>query len=177
MFSRTNQMLCNNAENCTYYRTHRYKTTSKQYLLLVESYCEGSLQSMCQRIRYENEFDKEAPAHLAPNGYVIGTHKKIKTENTRQFARHKVENGTCLLQVMNTPKTFSALVNDISEGGMQLELSISPQDLNICSEKNLLKVLGHSIEESPLPLSSEVLKLVWQNQQVVGCSFVTPPTP
>jgi len=164
-------MICDYSENCIYYRTHRYKADSKQRRLLVESYCEGSLQPRCRRLQYETEFCKGAPEELAPNGYLVGTHKKLKTDNTRKFKRHEIKSGTCMLQVLDTPKKFSAEVLDISEGGLRLKLSVLPEELNICKEKSLLKILGYSFEYTPCPLTKEVVKMVWHNNQVIGCSF------
>jgi len=76
-----------------------------------------------------------------------------------------------MLQVLDTPKKFSAEVLDISEGGMRLKLSALPEELNICKEKSLLKILGYSFELAPCPLTKEVVKMVWQNNRVIGCSF------
>ena len=85
----------------------------------------------CRRLQYKTEFCKEAPDELAPNGYLVGTHKKLKTDNTRKFERYKIENSTCMIQVLDTPKKFSAEILDISEGGMRLELNAHPKELNI----------------------------------------------
>lgn len=167
-------MLCEYSANCIYYKTYRDKPNAKQFYLLIESYCEGRLQSMCRRLRYEAEFCKEPPNELAPNGYVGGTHKKLRTDNIRKFERYKINNGSCMLQVLNTRKTFSAGIIDISEGGMRLELSVHPDELNVCSEKSLLKVLGHNLEESPVPMTKDVVKMVWQNNRIIGCSFADP---
>ena len=164
-------MLCEHSENCIYYRTHRYKADSKQRRLLVESYCEGSLQPRCRRLQYETEFCKGAPEELAPNGYLVGTHKKLKTDNTRKFERHRIKDGTCMLQVLDTKKAFIAGILDISEGGMRLELNVLPKELNLCEEKSLLKILGYSLEDSPFPLTKELVKMVWHNSRVIGCSF------
>jgi len=167
-------MNCDKSEACVFYRTYRYLADSKQYRLLVESYCEGSLQPKCRRIQYETDFHKEAPAQLAPNGYLLGTHKKLKTDNTRQFKRYKIKNGTCLLEVIGTKKTLSAEVIDVSEGGMCLELSVLPEELDIRSEKSRLKILGYSIDNAPLPLTKEFAQIVWQNKYVIGCCFIAP---
>ena len=78
-----------------------------------------------------------------------------------------------MLQVIGTENTFSAWVVDISEGGVRLELDIHPKELDLCSEKSLLKVLGYSVGAIPFPLTKEVVKPVWQNDQVMGCSFVS----
>jgi len=164
-------MHCKHSDRCIYYRTYRYKTSSKQYQLLVESYCEGNLHSRCRRLHYEAEFCKEAPEKLAPNGYLVGTHKKLKTDNTRKFERHRIKDGTCMLQVLDTNKAFTAGILDISEGGMRLELNVLPKELNFCKEKSLLKILGYSLEDSPFPLTKELVKMVWHNNRVIGCSF------
>ena len=78
-----------------------------------------------------------------------------------------------MLQMLSTKKTFSALIIDISEGGLLLELNIHPKELDLCSEKSLLKILDYSVDALPFPLTKEVVKPVWQNDQVVGCSFVS----
>lgn len=164
-------MLCKHSDNCSYYRTFRYQQNSKQYQLLVESYCEGTLRASCHRLKYVDEFGTEPPAELAPNGYLAGTHKKLRIENTRKHKRYKVKNGVCLLQVLGSPKTFSAWVVDISEGGMQLELNVAPQDLDISPKSSKLKILGYSIDEVPFPLTKDILNMVWQKNQAFGCAF------
>ena len=168
-------MSCERSKDCIYYRTHPYKTSSRQSRFLVDSYCEGTLHPRCRRLQYKTEFCKEAPEDLAPNGYLVGTHTKIKTESTRKFERFKIKDGACMLQVLGTKKTFSAWIVDISEGGVRLELNIHPKELDLCSEKSLLKVLGYSVEAIPFPLTKEVVKPVWQKDQVMGCSFVSTP--
>ncbi len=165
-------MNCKNSDNCTYYKTYRYKSSFRQYQLLVESYCEGSLHARCRRLQYEAEFSDEAPEDLAPNGYLVGTHKKLEIKNTRKFKRHKVKDGMCLLQVLDTPETFSASVVDVCEGGMQLELNVNIEKLDVCPKTNGLKILGYSIKDIPFPITQDILKVVWQKNQAVGCSFV-----
>lgn len=167
-------MYCDNSDNCTYYNTYRYKSSSRQYQLLVESYCEGSLHARCRRLEYEAEFNKVAPEELAPNGYHVGTHKKLRVGNTRKFKRHTVKDGICLLQTLDTARTFSALVVDVSEGGMQLELNIDPDELKLCPERNQLKILGYTAKYIPVPITKEVIKMVWQNKQFLGCCFADP---
>ena len=76
-----------------------------------------------------------------------------------------------MMLVLDTPKMFSAKILDISEGGMRLELDVHPKELNICTEKGLLKILGYSLENPPFPLPKELVKMVWHNNQVIGCSF------
>lgn len=166
-------MSCERSKDCVYYRTHLYKSSSRQSRFLVDSYCEGTLHPRCRRLQYRAEFCKEAPENLAPNGYLLGTHTKLKTESTRRFERYKIKDGSCMLQMLSTKKTFSALIIDISEGGLLLELNIHPKELDLCSEKSLLKILDYSVDALPFPLTKEVVKPVWQNDQVVGCSFVS----
>ena len=167
-------MLCKSSDNCAFYRTHRYKSNSKQYRLLTESYCEGDLQPRCRRALYEAEFSKKAPEELAPNGYLAGTNKKLRTENTRKFKRHTVKDSICLLQTLDTARTFSAWVVDVSEGGMQLQLNVNPNELKIGPEKTQLKILGCSAEDFPIPITRDVIKMVWQNDQFLGCCFAEP---
>lgn len=165
-------MNCKNSENCSYYSTYS-ESDSKQHRLLIESYCKGDLlKQMCRRQEYESVYSKEAPETLAPNGYLIDTHKKIRLEDSREHKRHKVSNCVCLLQVVNTARTFSAWMVDISEGGVQLEINANPEDLNICTKTNQLKILGISTEKLPVPLTNETLKVAWQNNQVFGCEFI-----
>jgi hypothetical protein len=80
-----------------------------------------------------------------------------------------------MLQVLDTKKTFSAWIVDLSEGGCRLELNIHPEELDICLKNSLLKILGYSIDAIPFPLTKEIVKPVWQNDQVMGCSFVSTP--
>jgi hypothetical protein len=141
----------------------------------VDSYCEGSLHPRCRRFQYKTEFCKEAPEGLAPNGYLDGTHKKLKTSNTRKFQRHTIKNGACMLQVLGTKKTFSAWIVDISEGGVRLDLRLPPKELDISPKNSLLKILGYSVDAVPFPLTREIVKPVWQNKHVIGCAFVTSP--
>lgn len=169
-------MLCNHSEICIYYRTYRYKrTSSKQFQLLIESYCEGVLQAKCRRLQYENEFCKEAPTDLAPNGYIIGSHKKLRIENTRKHKRYEVKNGLCLLQVPDTKKTFSAWVIDESLGGLKIAMKMAPKELDIISEPGVLKILEYTVDGAPRLLTKELIKMVWQNNQVIGCSFTPSP--
>lgn len=70
-------MICDNSDNCVFYRTHKYTLSAKQYQLLVGSYCEGILQPMCKRIKYAVETGENPPDILCPNGYRVGSHKKI----------------------------------------------------------------------------------------------------
>lgn len=167
-------MNCKYSDNCTYYKTNRYKSNSKQHQLLVESYCEGDLQPICRRVQYEAEFSKLASEELAPNGYLVGTHKKPRVENTRKFKRHTVNDGICLLQTLDTARTFSALVVDVSEGGIQLELNVDPDELKLCPEKKQLKILGYTAKDIPVPITKEIIKIVWQNKQFLGCCFADP---
>ena len=165
-------MSCENSEHCSYYRTLRFKNNSGQHQFLSKRYCEGPLYQNCRRLQYEILYDKQPPDDLAPNGYLIGTNQKLCIENTRKYERHKVKNCVCLLQVVNTAKTFSAWLVDLSEGGVQLEINANPVDLDICPETNLLRILGYSAESLPVPLDKDTLKPVWQNHQVFGCTFV-----
>ena len=70
-------MLCEHSADCVYYRTHKYKTSRRQYQLLVDSYCEGVLQPMCRRQKYQKETGANPPDELCPNGYQAGSHHKI----------------------------------------------------------------------------------------------------
>jgi hypothetical protein len=167
-------MVCTHSENCSYFKTYRLKP-SRQHRLLVESYCEGQLQSKCRRVQYEGEYSKEAPEDLAPNGYLVGTHIKLRIEDTRKHKRYNVINSTCLLQIPASNKTFSAEVIDLSEGGLKLAVKINPQELPVEPEPGVLKIIGHTMDDSPLPLTKEFIKMVWRNNQVIGCSFVPSP--
>lgn len=70
-------MQCERLDICVFYKTHRYTMSPKQYELLVQSYCEGSLHRNCHRKKYREEFSKEPPDDMAPNGYQVGSHRKI----------------------------------------------------------------------------------------------------
>lgn len=168
-------MICANSEGCHYYTTCRDKSGSKQYSFLIANYCEGSLQAKCRRIQYETEFHKVAPPELAPNGYRVGTHEKLKTDNTRRFKRFSIEKGTCLLEVPGTSTTLSAGIIDLSEGGMRLELDVSPAEIALHPGGNRLKIVDYTIEEAPLPLTREYIRMVWHNNQVIGCCFDPAP--
>jgi hypothetical protein len=165
-------MLCEKSKSCSYYNTYRYKSSANQYQLLVESYCEGSLQTMCRRQQYRKELSEEVPEDLAPNGYLIGTHKKIRVVNLRKHERYEVEGGVCLIQDPSSKKIFSADVMNVSKGGLKLKAQIDPHDFSKESLPTILKILGHTIAESPFPLTEEFVKIVWSDKQVVGCSFV-----
>jgi hypothetical protein len=164
-------MRCENSDNCIYYKNYRFKSNSNQFRALAESYCEGDLKPMCRRLRYKAEVCKEAPEDLAPNGYIVGPLKKLSKDKGRKFERYKIKNGTCLLQVLDTENMFNGEIVDVSEGGMRLELDTHPEGLNICSKKSFLKILGYSSEDIPFPLNKEIVKMVWQNNRVIGCSF------
>jgi hypothetical protein len=125
-------------------------------------------------VQYEAEFCKEAPEELAPNGYLVGTHKKMRVENTRKFKRHEVKNGICLLQTVDTNKTFSAWIVDVSEGGVRLDLNINPEEIGISLKKSLVRILGCSEDTVPFSLTEKIIKPVWQNNQMIGCSFASP---
>ena len=168
-------MVCKNSEHCTYYSFYGDKPCSRQHLLLVESYCKGQLHSRCRRIQYEEEYCKEAPEELAPNGYLAGTHKKLRVENTRKHKRYNVKAGICLLQTYDSKKTFSAEVIDFSEGGLKLAVKIDPQELTGEPEPGVIKILGHTIENNSLLLTKEFIKMVWQKNQIICCSFVPSP--
>lgn len=168
-------MVCKHSEHCTYYSLYGDEPCSKQHRLLVESYCEGQLQSRCRRVLYEEEYCKEAPEELAPNGYLTGTHKKLRIENTRKYKRYNVKNGSCLLQTPDSKKTFSAEVLDLSEGGLKLLVTIDPKELAVETEPTVMKILGYTIEDNSLLHSKAFIKMVWQSNQVIGCSFLPPP--
>ena len=166
-------MLCSRSEDCSYYRTHR-DTDSKQHRLLIESYCEGDLlKQKCRRQEYESVYAREAPESLAPNGYLVGTHKKIRIEDSRKHERYKLKNCICLLQIVDTARTFSAWMVDVSEGGVKLELNVNLDDLELCTETNHLKILGYSTGQLPVPIQQDTLKMAWQADRLLGCAFVT----
>ena len=123
----------------------------------------------------EHRHNQSPQAELAPNGYRVGTHEKLRVEDTRKHKRYKVKNGMCLLQTPDSKKTFSAEVIDLSEGGLKLAVKIDPQELTVEPEPGVLKILGHTIEDNSLLLTKEFIKMVWQSNQVIGCSFVPSP--
>lgn len=69
-------MLCENSGLCDYYSTFKNRTTRRQYLLLIEHYCEGALQSMCRRAKFREETGETPPRDLCPNGYRVGGTKR-----------------------------------------------------------------------------------------------------
>jgi hypothetical protein len=168
-------MACENTERCSYFSLYGDKSCSRQHRLLVEGYCEGQLHSRCRRVKFEEVYLKEAPEELAPNGYLTGTHKKLRIENTRKHKRYNVKDGTCLLQTPNNKKTFSAEVIDLSEGGLKLALKIDPQEIIDEPDSGVMRILGHTIEDNSLLISKEFIKMVWQNNQIIGCSFLPAP--
>lgn len=165
-------MICTNSDNCTFYRKYS-EMDSRQHRLLIESYCNGDiLKQMCRRQKYKAVYSKEAPDALAPNGYLVDTHRKIRIEDTRKHKRHKVIDCVCLFQVVETERTFSGWIVDISDGGVQLEITTNIEELDLCTKTSQIKILGYSAENIPVSLSKENLKMVWQNQQVLGCEFI-----
>jgi hypothetical protein len=165
-------MICKSSENCSYYNTYS-QADSRQHRLLIESYCKGDLlKQKCRRQEYELIYSRKAPDALAPNGYLVGTHKKIRIEDSRKHKRHMVKDCVCLLQIVDTKRTFSAWMVDISEGGVQLELNANPEDLEISTKSNQLRILGYSTTELPVSPTKDTLKMAWQNNRLLGCYFV-----
>jgi hypothetical protein len=109
---------------------------------------------------------------MAPNGYLIGSHKKLRAENTREHTRFQIDNGTCLLLDPSRKSTFSAEVIDVSQGGLKLVTKVEPPVLANDTEPTILKILGHTLDESPVPLTKDFIRIVWKNDQVFGCSFI-----
>ncbi|PLX94930.1 MAG: hypothetical protein C0621_04775 [Desulfuromonas sp.] len=143
--------------------------------MLLESYCHGgTLAPLCRRRTFLSFFKMEPPDDLAPNGYLVESHRKIRMENCREHTRHKVTDCICLLQVVDTAKTFDAWMVDISEGGVQLALNTHPEVLKIGAENDQIKILGYSAESLPIPLDREILRVAWQNEQTLGCAFMAP---
>ena len=108
-------MSCEHSKDCSYYRTYRYKSSDRQSRLLVESYCEGTLHTLCRRLQCSIDYCREAPEDLAPNGYRVGTHKKMKADRTRKFERYKIKDGACMLQILDSgpPVPSGVLVSHI----------------------------------------------------------------
>jgi hypothetical protein len=107
---------------------------------------------------------------MAPNGYLVG--KQIYIDIFRIHRRYAVKNGACTLQDISSDKTFCNEVIDVSEGGLKLVTKANPDAFKNVSEATY-KILEHSIEESPIPLAKEFIKVVWQNNHIVGCTFVS----
>jgi DNA-binding NtrC family response regulator len=136
-----------------------------------------SIIEKCKRINEaeklsEKESCEEARKELTRNNNIVEDHNRTTISNTRKHERFKVNNCVCLLQIASTARTFSAKMVDVSEGGVQLEINASPDDLNFRTKTNLLKILGCSTQNLPVPLSGEPLRIIWQNNQKLGCAFI-----
>ena len=69
--------LCEYAGTCVFYNVHKYTLSEREYQMFVSSYCNGTLQSMCQRIKFQREKDDEPPLGLCPNGYRVGSYQRL----------------------------------------------------------------------------------------------------
>jgi len=167
-------MSCNFFDSCIFYNSYRHNSTSKQFSLLVESYCEGQLQSICHRKKYEENICKSAPENMAPNGYLLGTHVKLKTVSTRKHERYKVKNGTCLIEDVASRNAFRADIIDVSTGGLKLR-SKEEVDFFVKDQVNpVFKIVEHTIAEPSAALTKDFIKVVWSEDRVFGCAFVSP---
>ena len=113
------------------------------------------------------------PNNMAPNGYLLGSHIKLKTVSTRKHERYNINVGTCLIQDVSSSTIFRAEVVDISAGGMKLSIS---KEANIplnASVKPFLKIVEHAILESPIPITNDFIKVLWNEDHVFGCSFIS----
>jgi len=70
-------MSCDRIDLCVFYKTHKYRMSTRQYQLLVSTYCEGSLSPACRRKKFRQERGEEPPDELCPNGYRAGSHQKL----------------------------------------------------------------------------------------------------
>ena len=165
---------CNHSKYCNYYRAHKIKTDCKKSSLLVESYCEGDLRDRCHRVLYREGLQKDPPDELSPNGYLIGSHKKIRAEDFRKHKRYKVKDSICLIQEIKSPKTFSAGIVDVSDGGVCLRFDTDLKEVDVDFESNRFQVISHSQGDSPLIIAKEIVKMVWRKGNIVGCSFADP---
>jgi uncharacterized membrane protein len=104
-----------------------------------------------------------------PNGEYTITAKYSNTDSqqsTKELITIK-QDGDYVLDLF--------LFIDLSEGGLKLAVKINPQELPVEPEPGVLKIIGHTMDDSPLPLTKEFIKMVWRNNQVIGCSFVPSP--
>ena len=70
-------MICERHETCAFFNTYKNNISTRQYELLLNTYCEGKLQAMCRRMKWRTEKNEEPPADLCPNGYLVGKSKKF----------------------------------------------------------------------------------------------------
>ena len=70
-------MHCERFETCSFYRDQHNRISDREYNLLVTTYCEGTLQERCKRLKYWRETGEAAPADMSPLGYQTSTMKKI----------------------------------------------------------------------------------------------------
>jgi hypothetical protein len=68
-------MLCDQHGSCEFYDLHKHAKSTEHHQMLITSYCKGSLQIICRRIKFQKENGEEAPHELCPNGYRASNHK------------------------------------------------------------------------------------------------------
>jgi hypothetical protein len=70
--------MCDCSKSCVFYSTYnKHQLDSKLHQLLVATYCEGDLQDVCRRKRYEEETGITPQADFGPNGYSIKGQNRI----------------------------------------------------------------------------------------------------
>lgn len=113
----------------------------------------------------------DPPDDLSPNGYLINSHKKIRVEDFRKNKRYKVKDSVCLVKELKSPRTFSAGIVDISDGGVCLRFDADPKEIEIDFDSNRFQILSHAKGDSPFYIAKEIVKMVWRRGNLVGCSF------
>jgi len=70
-------MRCHKFESCAFFNACKNDLSMRQYTLLVDSYCDGQLQSKCRRMKWQREQLEPPPLNLCPNGYLVGEAAKF----------------------------------------------------------------------------------------------------
>ena len=70
-------MLCHRLETCGFFQKYKDVIGDQRYEMIVRSFCKGSLQPLCKRLKYMAEKGEDPPPGLRPDGYEAGTNKKM----------------------------------------------------------------------------------------------------
>jgi hypothetical protein len=70
-------MICPRLDTCEFFRKYKEVIGDHRYELLASSYCKGSLQPLCKRLKYLAEQGEDPPVDLRPDGYEAGTNRKL----------------------------------------------------------------------------------------------------
>ena len=70
--------MCDRYKSCAFYLAHnKNPNDSKLHQMLIDTYCEGDFHDVCRRKGYEEEVESAPLADLGPNGYSVGSNKRI----------------------------------------------------------------------------------------------------